>query len=103
MIIGLRLPTQNSRDFPLFHISSSLKIVPSPGVPLQKIHFVQILISSEGKLLPRFDIIFIIICPNELFKCSVCFLCLFNVCPVLFSFVICGRRLCCFCYWSSGY
>jgi hypothetical protein len=50
-IIGLRVPTRTLRDFPLFHVSTSVKVVPLPGVPLLQIRLVAILISSEGKLL----------------------------------------------------
>jgi hypothetical protein len=54
-IIGLRVPTRNLRDFPLFPI----KIVPLAGVQLQQIQFVINWMSSEGNLsyLVRCDIL----------------------------------------------
>ena len=57
-IVGLRVPTRTLRDFPLFRVSTSVKVIPLPGVPLRQIRLVAILISSEGKLLHsvRFDV-----------------------------------------------
>jgi len=71
-IIGLRVSTRTFRDFPLFRVSTAVKVVPLPGVPLQQIRLVAILISSEGKLLHslRFDVT-LILClrfRNELLK-----------------------------------
>jgi hypothetical protein len=58
-IIGFRVPTQKLRDFPFSNASHPLQIAPTTYVPLQKIHFVVTLMSSEGKLshLLIFDII----------------------------------------------
>ena len=39
-IIGLRVLTRTLRDFPLFCVSTSVKVVAVPGVPLRQIQLV---------------------------------------------------------------
>jgi hypothetical protein len=59
-IIGLRVPTQNCRDFPSFHVSPTFKNCPSARRATAAIQIVVIWTFSEGKLSQsvRFDITF---------------------------------------------
>jgi len=89
-IVGLRVPTRNLQDVPLFHACPFFKTVPPPGVPLQHIQFVAVLISFEGKL-PHQGLVkfYITSCCYELFKYSHCFICvLFIVLCYLCLYVV---------------
>jgi hypothetical protein len=77
-------PTRNTQHFPLFRVSPSFRNCPPLDVPLRKITFVVVLMSSgcnchveTGLRLGN-----VIMCPNEL---SIICLCLVHWCHLCFS------------------
>jgi hypothetical protein len=83
-IFGIRFPTGNTQDFPLFLVSPSFRNCPPLDVPLRKFPFVVILVSSVWSchIETGLGLGNVIMCSDEL---SIVCLCSADWCPPCFS------------------